>query len=156
MAILFFTSASADNHGGGNANSLFHSRCIGLSCPGDIKRRPVIDGDAQKRQPGRHGNGPMKVKGFTGDMALIVIQRNNGIITAFCGLCKNRIGSNRTDCVNALRSGCPNRRLHRPHLFAAKQTVFAAVRIKSGDRQLRTPASDEQFPIHAMYRGSVK
>ena len=77
----------------------------------------------------------------TSDSALATV--NNGVVTALRRLRKNRIGADRTDRVGAVRSGRPDRRLHRQNLLAPEQAVFAAVGIESGDRQFRI--SDSPF-----------
>ena len=132
MTILFFDSRGTGDHAGRRRNRFFHSRGIGDSFPGNIESRPVVDRNTKKRQTGRYGNGTMKIERLAGNMPLVMIEGNDGIISSLCRLCKNGIGTDRSDSIDTAGDSRCDSRSDRYHLFVSQQSVFSAMRIESG------------------------
>ena len=58
---------------------------------GNIESGPVVNGAAHKRQAEGDGDGAFEIEGFTGDMPLIVIKREDGVIAAQLAKMENGI-----------------------------------------------------------------
>ena len=97
----------------------------------------MIDRRADERQAERDVNAVAEARGFEHRQTLVVVHRDNGVVTARDIRHKYRVGGNRSGDVVTLRTSVDDRRSNDIDLFASKMSSFARVRIEPADGDSR-------------------
>ena len=91
---------------GGRANGRAHAHGLGDAGSGNIVRRAVIDGCANEWQAKVDADATVKIVHLDGDVALIMVEGDDGVVVACRAAQEYGVGWQR-----ALRQQCPLRRL---------------------------------------------
>ena len=126
-------------------DGLDHADCARLALPCDVEGRPVVDARTEKGQAEREGDGPLEIEGLAGDVALVVVEREDGRVAPRLGEMEDRIGPDRPGDGDSARARLGDGGDYLAALLVAEEAVLAAMRIE---------ARHDDFPDQAQARES--
>ena len=103
----------------------------------------MVDARAEEGEAQSQGNGAVEVEGLRRDVALVVVEGEDGRVAARRGLMKNGVGADRPGRLEAAGAGLRDRGLDGPPLLVAEEAVLAAVGVQASDGEL--PSAQPQI-----------
>ena len=110
---------------------------IGLSLPGNIVCRSMIDGGSDYRQPQCDIDPVVEMQELEGDQTLVVVHADYCVIVSGGRLQENGVGRKGPLGLNAKPTGLFYGRGYLQLFFIAEETLFTRMRIKPGNRYPR-------------------
>lgn len=95
----------------------------------------MIDRGADKGQADGDRDGAVEIHHFGRDVSLVVIERQHGVKGTFPGQMEDGIGGDGADDIQTEGAGVSDGGFQFPGFLMAEQAMFAAMGVKSGDRQ---------------------
>src|SRR5439155_13138673 len=160
MAGLLFTTG--EGHAAAQLKSLQHRARIGDTLTRNVKRRAMRRCQDGKRQATLHGNATPKAHEFHGDLALVVVHGDHGVVLAPLALHFQEDRIRREGALD--RDPARARRFHRGtddvDFFPAERSVVTVVRVQAADRDARMgDTAAQQFAVdqfHALCHAFVR
>ena len=105
--------------------------------PGDIEGRSMIDRGADDWDAQRNVHRLLEVDGFHGNVALVVVLRDDQIELSAQGANKDGVGRQRAAAVDAQRARLLDGRSDHVQFLAPEEPVLSGVRIQGADADAR-------------------
>ena len=118
---------------GGVADGLDHAGGVGDALAGDVERGAVVDRGAEEGEADVEGEAFGPVVHLDGDVPLVVVHGEHDVVASVDGLSEDGVGGDGSGGVDAGADGVGDGGSDGVDLFAADESVLAAVGVEGGD-----------------------